>query len=339
MNLDLGRVLNLGSLAVLSAVFSFGCGRNIKDATTKDVGTDLNSNGSSYLYWIEGANVLQGRCSTYQPVIKENCGLDKKFMPYQDFADRLLAPVQTQLASATQKVGTWQQEFYRIDNAWRADPYNASLQGEWRYVKGQLDTANYELACIQGARNDATSALLLLTNYGVTHRVMWGNGLYNNTRPFVAKFYEIFNGAVPPLPPPPPAPPKVTWVDSSTGKTWGFIADQMTWTDANRECQRRPGWRLPLSAQDFAAGDGSNLDMVNRLYASPIGAAMVQLPYQPVSGGSQFQAKVIWTGDNTPSNDYGALLYTYADISGHGLSRYLHLLSSNSRYSVVCVKD
>jgi hypothetical protein len=50
----------------------------------------------------------------------------------------------------------------------------------------------------------------------------------------------------------------------------------MTWSDANTECQRRPGRRLPLANQDFAAGDGSNLAVVNRLYDSPIGTAMKQ---------------------------------------------------------------
>ena len=113
----------------------------------------------------------------------------------------------------------------------------------------------------------------------------------------------------------------------------------MTWDEANYECQRRPGWRLPFTSQDFKSGDGSNLDVARRVYASPIGTALSQLPYKPVSGGSDYQAKVIWTGDNTPSNDYGALLYVYADINGHGLDRYLHLLSSGSRYSVVCIKD
>jgi len=292
------------------------------------------------MYWQEGRNIVQGRCASYEPVLRSNCEFDQKYMAIREFEDRLISPSERQVVEARQRVSTWQNEFYAIDRALRADPYNADLAAEWRYVKRQLQYANEALRCAEKAKSDATEALQMVLDRGVTYRVMWNNGRYDNVRPFVARFYEIFDRPLPPPPPsPPPPPPIVTWVDSNTGKTWGLMADQMTWDEANYECQRRPGWRLPLADQDFEVGDGTNLDVARRIYASSIGSTLSQLPYRPVSGGSDYQAKVVWTGDYTPSADYGALLHVFADINGHGLDRYLHLLSANSRYSVICVKD
>jgi hypothetical protein len=328
---------DLKVLALLASLCLFDCGPKANRSRLTDVGTDLMSGVGygEFLYWVDGQNVAQARCTRGQPILKENCVSELRFLPYQEFSDRLLGPVKAQLATSTQNVSSWQREFNNIDGELRADPNNRNLQSEWRYIRNQLNMAINDLGAVQSAERSANEALRLLIDARVIHRILSTNSIYNNVRPFVAKFYEIFTYTLPPT----PSPSKVTWVDPNTGKTWAYITEQMSWNDAKTDCNRRPGWRLPLSDNDFAAGDGSDVTVATRLFASPIGAALIQLPYKPVSGGSDFQARVIWTGDNTPSNDYGALLRVYADISGHGLSRYLHLLSSNSRYSVVCVKD
>src|SRR5690606_20716386 len=112
-------------LSLLALVLFSGCGTQETDAHLNDVGTDLAASGrsySTYMYWLEGYNVVQGRCAPHTPVLRANCDYEKKFRSYRDFEDRLLTPVERQLASARQKVAMWQREFSAIDSVLRANP-------------------------------------------------------------------------------------------------------------------------------------------------------------------------------------------------------------------------
>lgn len=326
-------------LLVFSCLFVLlmvGCGQRSSPALTKDVGTDLNGHGLSYMYWVEGHLAVQGSCRPFEPITRINCNQTIKTLPYAEFESKILTPVSNQIASAKRKADAWLAEFSAVDNRLRSDPSNPNIQAEWRYAKRQLEIAQEELVLAERSRNDAFEALHLVKDNYVTYRVTSENSRYESVRSIVASFYYIFNST--PQPPVPP-PFRAQWVDPDTGKTWALVEDQMSWRDASDACQRRIGWRLPSSFQDFNSGDGSNLDVANRLFASDVGSSLIHLPYKPVSGGSEFQAKVVWTSDYTPSSSYGALLYVYANIEGHGIMRSLHLLSSNSRYTAVCVKD
>jgi hypothetical protein len=333
------KSMKLSRLTLIAmTILTSGCGRQTRSAQLNDIGTDLNS-GSAHMYWVDGQNVVQGLCTAGQPLVRNNCSSSSKAMLYNDFQFKILDPIEQQIAAANGHVVTWQNEFDAVDRARRNDPNNSSVAAEWRYVKGQLDRAKCELTRAQQAQKDATTALNMLADRGMTYRVTRDNTRYPEVRPAVSRFYEVFLQLPPPVPPVPPQGPQVSWIDTVSNKTWGLFAEQLSWTEADNECKRRPGWRLPMSHQDFEIGDNNNLDVARRLMGSPIGAALRQLNYRPVSGGSDYLAKVVWTGDSTPSADYGALLYVFADIPGHGLDRYMHLKSAGSRYSVICVKD
>lgn len=330
------KIYTLCALAAISLSVLSGCGNQASTSRAKDIGTDLSANGATYVYWLEGNDVVQGQCRVNAPVSRTSCNENRKSLPYAEVEAKVLTPANNNVATAQQNVNNWQQEFTAIDRRLRADPSNADLQAEWRHVKRQWDVAQEGLILAEKCRNDVLEALHLLKDQGVTYRVTSDNTRYDNVRPAVASFYYIFTGT--PVPPTTP-PSRVTWVDPVTGKSWAVVGDRMMWSDANAACQRNAGWRLPSSTQDFNSGDGSNLEVASRLFASPLGLSLMQLPYKPISGGSDYMAKVVWTSDYTPSSSYGALLYVYASIEGQGLDRYLHLLSSNSRYTAVCVKD
>lgn len=87
----------LDRLAFLSAAVLFlflltACGSQDSFSRSSEVGTDLGEGDGTYMYWLEGQDVVQGQCAFGVAVIRANCERNKKFIPYLDFENHLLTP-------------------------------------------------------------------------------------------------------------------------------------------------------------------------------------------------------------------------------------------------------